>query len=144
MPEINLNRQFAEILTQHHVSISVGDEFIYTDLPSKTKFNARSIIECFGDFGHNIETAIQNNFINFASSSLHVLLLAFGKEDAEIANQIDIEEWRIGDKTWTVYLGNLIPETNNKNPDIRPPAQFFNAIKTGIYAQNLKDELHWF
>jgi hypothetical protein len=167
MPEVVLNEKLAEILTQHGVEITVDDEFIYTDLPSKVKLKARAIfteingcissqmdvtvipdtgemiMESFGDFGKDIESATTNNLANFCMGSLHPLLAAFGSENHEILDQITIEEWEIAGKVWIAYIGNLVPKTNNTN-HVKPPEYFYNAIETSIRAQSLGNNLHWF
>ena len=158
----------AEVLVNHNISVTADDEFIYADLPSKIKLKARAtynevgdqilsrldvmvmseegqkIIECFGDWGPNLETALNNNFYNFSSGVLHPLLAAFGCVDLEILEQITCEEWKIEDDVWMAFIGNLIPKTNSANSGIAPPEYFFNAIQSSIRSQALNNKLHWF
>ena len=169
MAEVILNQNLAEVLIRHGIDTTVDDEFIYANLPSRIKLKARAvyteingyissqldvmviapdgemILESFGDFGKDVESAISNNLTNFNISSLHPLLAAFGADNQEIIDQITIEEWEISNKKWIAYIGNLIPKTNSKDfADLRPPEHFFNAITTGIVSQTLNNNLHWF
>jgi len=168
MPEVDLNSKLAELLTNHGVKITVKEEFIDAHLPFPVKFKARAtyqelngyissqldvtaissdgtkIFESFGDFGNDIDAAINRNLVNFSMSDLHVLLAAFGVNGEDILEQITIENWEINNMQWIAYIGNLVPKTNISVQDLRPPAEFFNAITTGIFSQPLYNSLHWF
>jgi len=50
MPEIDLNTQLTELLINHKVKVWRDNEFIYTDLPSKAKFKARSVYAEVSDY----------------------------------------------------------------------------------------------
>ena len=43
MLEIDLNKQFADLLKHHEISVEINDEYINTDLPDNVKFKARSV-----------------------------------------------------------------------------------------------------
>ena len=168
MPEINLNGSFAEIFTNHGIGVAADDEFIFPTLPSKIKIKAKAnyeelngtissrldvmiitekgekIIECFGDWGSDVDAAIRNNLLSFKMGILHPLLATFGDSRPETLEQITLEEWEINGREWTIYMGNTVPKTDSKDPLIRPPAQFFNAVESGIRSQKLKNNLHWF
>ena len=168
MTEVNLNSQLAELLTNHGVKVTIEEEFIHAQLPFPVKFKARAIyqpindyissqldvmamtpdgekiLESFGDFGSDIEAAVNRNLSNFSISNLHVVLAAFGADDKDILAQITIENWEINGRKWTAYIGNLVPKTNSKEPGLRPPDEFFNAITTGILSKPLCNNLHWF
>lgn len=169
MLEIDLNPQFAELLTHHGISVDITDEFIKTDLPDNVKFRARTvyqeinknissrldvmartekgedIYESCGDYGTTIEEAVQNNFQNFSASSLHPLLAALGCIDPHTYDQITIEEWDINGKFWKAYIGNLVPKIlSDRHNTITPPSEFFDSFERGIKAQKLTNRLHWF
>jgi hypothetical protein len=166
MPEINLNQYLRETLTKHKVNVSFDDEFIYAQLPTPLKLKARAIyneingkissqldvmiitpdgekiIESFGDIADDVDTALERGLTYFNISDLHPILAAFGIEDPSVLHHLEIEEWEVDGKLWTVYLGNLIPKTNS--PHINPPDEFFNTVEKAIYKQKLTNQLHWF
>jgi len=150
MPDLTLNEHLAEILTKHGIDSITDNEFVYPTLPYSVKLKAQAIyqemnnyissqmdvmaiaeigekiIESFGDFGKDIESAISNNIHNFSSGTLHALLAAFGCRNPDVLDYITFEQWEIDGKVWEAYIGNLIPKTNAKNhAAIRPPEQFF-------------------
>lgn len=169
MLEMNLNPHLADLLKRHGVNISIDDQFIKTDLVDNVKFKARAvyhetdnsinsrldvmaltdkgeqIIECCGDYGKTIEEASNRNFQNFSSGSLHPLLAAFKCKDPHVIDQVTVEEWTINEKSWEVFIGNIVPKviTSSQN-SVAPPRQFFKSIEQGIHAQKLTNRLHWF
>lgn len=168
MTEIALNAELAELLTSHGINVAIGEEFITADLPFPVKFKARAtyqqinnyissqldvtvitpdgdkILESFGDFGNDVDAAITRNLNNFSMSDLHVFLAAFGAVSDDVLEQITVENWKINDRQWTAYIGNLVPKTNIPIPGLQPPDAFFNAITAGIYSKPLHNNLHWF
>ena len=169
MPEIDLNKKLSELLIAHGVDVSLDEDFVYANLPSVLRFKTRAIynevnnfissqldvkaipvdekmiVESFGDFGADLETAISRNLRNFCMSSLHTLLAAFVLEIEEITNQITIEEWQVNGQVWKAYIGNLTPKrTGNHTEVISPPNEFFNAMEGSIKEQNLNNKIHWF
>ncbi len=169
MLEVNLNPQFADLLKHHGINVDITEEFINTDLPDNVKFRARTvyqevneiissrldvmaktdkgeeIYESCGDYGATIEEAVNNNFQNFSSSSLHPLLAALGCIDPHTYDQITIEEWEISGKNWKVYIGNLVPKIlSDRQNTIAPPLEFFDSFESGIKSQQLTNRLHWF
>jgi hypothetical protein len=168
MPEINLNQNLVEILTEHGIESTSDNEFIYVNLSSRIKFKARAIyqkinnlissqldvmvvtdtgeciIESFGDWGKDLNTVINKNLLNFSMSSLHPILTAFGTTDIQTVQQVTIEEWEINGYNYTAYIGNLVPKTNSSNPNLKPPAEFFEAIVDGINSRAVNNEIHWF
>ena len=169
MTEINVNQSLAAILSNHHISFTLDNEFIYTAYPLKARFKAtahyfpvndyissrldvtvitddgETIIECFGDFGADVETAIKNNLKNFSLNSLHPLLASLGCDDQNILDQVALEEWEINGKRWVAYIGNISAKTNGENfTDIDPTNVFFDAFESGIKLQPMNNKLHWF
>lgn len=166
--EIVLNTKLASLLTNHGVNVRLGNEFVNTDLISSLKFKARAvyheidsgissrldimiltdngerIIECFGDYGTTVDDAINKNFQNFSLSTLHPILAAFGCHDQETLRQVEVEEWVVNERTWKVYIGNLIPKSIGAGEHFVPPAQFFQSIEQEIRSQALTNKLHWF
>ncbi|MBL0743680.1 DUF6348 family protein [Chryseolinea lacunae] len=167
MLEISQNENLASLLQHHGVGVHRDEEFVYTDLPRKTKFKTRivyreerqavnsqldilaipqqgeHIYESFGDVGTTLEDAVARNFQNFSRGSLHPLLAMSGSQDPHTLQQVETEEWKIGDTTWKAYLGSLTPKTNSKN-SVSPPKEFFQRIESGIRSQTLANRLHWF
>ncbi|MGC3944798.1 MAG: DUF6348 family protein [Chryseolinea sp.] len=165
--ELIVNEQLADLLRNHGLRVSVGDEFVSTDLSDDLKFKARvvyheingsissrldvmaatnrgeHIIECFGDFGSTLGDATTKNFRNFSLSSLHTILAAFGSRDHETLRQVEIEEWVLDGKTWKVYLGNLVPKTM-AGARYTPPPEFFQSVEQAVRRQKLPNRLHWF
>lgn len=165
--EIIVNSQLAGILKNHGVHVDVDNEFVNTNLDDGLKFKTRifyheingsissrldvmavtnsgeSIIENFGDFGLTVDEAINKNFQNFSLSSLHPILAAFGCPHKETLRQVEIEEWVVNERTWKVYIGNLVPKSMGGEQSV-PPPQFFQSIEHEIRAQKLINKLHWF
>jgi len=169
MSTIIVNTNLAELFISHEIAITQDEEFIYPDLPIPIKLKARSvyqevnsqissqldvlvitpdginIVESFGDFGADLDEAIRRNFQNFSISCFHTLLVAFGYDDQAVIESIDIEEWKIGEKKWTAYIGNISPKSTSELPDISAQTStFFSAIENGIRSQTLTNNYHWF
>lgn len=169
MTELNVNESLSHLLANHGLSVMLKDEFIEVQQPFKAKFKAtahhtpikniissrlditvvtedsETIIECFGDFGADVETAVNNNFRNFSSGSLHPLLAALGSRDEQTLHQVTEEEWKINGKRWTAYIGNISVKTNDENlTRTNSTDHFFEAIETGIKLQTLNNGLCWF
>lgn len=166
--EIIVNQQLAGLLQNHSVHVDVGNEFVNTNLSDNLKFKGRvvyheikggissrldvmavtgtgeRIVECFGDIGANVDEAINNNFQNFSSSTLHPILAAFGCQDQEALRQVEVEEWIVNERTWKVYIGKLVPKSIGAGEHFVPPAQFFQSIEQEIRSQTLTSKLHWF
>lgn len=166
--EIIVNPQLAGILKNHGVHVDVDNECVNTNLDDGLKFKTRilyheingcissrldvmvvtktgeRIIESFGDFGPTVDEAINKNFQNFSLSSLHPILAAFGSPHKETLRQVEIEEWVVNERTWKVYIGNLIPKSIGAGEHFDPPAQFFQSIEHEIRSQTLTNKLHWF
>jgi hypothetical protein len=166
--EIIVNSQLAGLLKNHGVHVNVDNEFVTTNLDDGLKFKARifyheingsissrldvmvvtetgeRIIESFGDFGPTVDEAMNKNFQNFSLSSLHPILAAFGCHGQETMRQVEIEEWVVSERTWKVYIGNLIPKSIGSIETVIPPAEFFQSIERGIRSQTLNNKLNWF
>lgn len=166
--EIIVNPHLAGLLKNHGVNVDVDNEFVNTNLADDLKFKTRlvyheinggissrldvmavtdtgeRIIECFGDFGATVEEAINKNFQNFSLSSLHPILAAFGCHDQETLRHVEVEEWVVNERTWKVYIGNLIPKSIGAGEHLVPPSQFFLSIEQEIRSQALTNKLHWF
>jgi hypothetical protein len=165
--EMIVNAQLADLLRNHGVHINVGSEFVTADLSGGLKFKTRviyheinsginsrldvmiltntgeRIIECFGDFGVTLDDAINKNFHNFSIGSLHPILAAFGSQGHETLRHVEIEEWVVNEKTWKVYIGNIVPKSMG-GKHYAPPSQFFESVEHTIRKQNLTNRFHWF
>jgi hypothetical protein len=166
--EIVVNTQLASLLTNHGVHVHLDNEFINTDLASNLNFKARAvyheindsitsrldvmiltasgekIVESFGDLGVTVDDAVNKNLQNFSLSSLHPILAAFGCHDKETLSKVEVEEWVVNERTWKVYIGNLVPKSIGAGEHFVPPAQFFQSIEQEIRSQALTNKLHWF
>jgi hypothetical protein len=166
--EIIVNSQLAGVLKNHGVHVDVDNEFVNTNLDDGLKFKTRifyheingsissrldvmavtnsgeRIIENFGDFGLTVDEAINKNFQNFSLSSLHPILAAFGCHEQETIRQIEIEEWVVNERTWSAYIGNLIPKSVGPIETVIPPAEFFQSIERGICSHVLEKQVNWF
>jgi|GEM_PF-6536547 len=169
MPEINLNKYLAEILTNHGISVKFDEDFIQAILSSEIKLKARAIyqeinetissqldvltiapngyeiLESFGDTGKDIETAITNNFNNFSSGTIHPLLSAFGYNGDEVDNYVTIENWEINNKKYIAHIGNITCKANKTtNSGVDPTVRFFNVFEEAVRSQTLSHQFHWF
>lgn len=95
--------------------------------------------ECFAGLGEGLQ-AFRDAFHNFMVNSLHVLLAAlWGANDPE---QVTTEQWRIGDKEFTAYIGNFgTRASEGTHPAI--PDGLFEAIERAVKKQALPGNYHW-
>lgn len=100
----------------------------------------RMLVESFAGWGPTRSDAVARALHNFAVNSLHVLLGAFYVDAEE--EQITVEEWRIGNASWTAYIGNFGTQSSAGQPPI--PEALFPAIEGELKALRLTDETHWF
>lgn len=103
----------------------------------------RLIEECFAGIGDD-ERAKADAFQNFCVNSFHVMLAAFWGTKND--DQITVEDWEIGGKHYTAYIGNFGRRCIDEPPP-EPPAQLFakweNAIKSEAALQTMQD-ISWF
>lgn len=98
------------------------------------------IEECFAGMGEG-ERGLKDALINFTLNSGHVLLGAlYGKNDHD---QITIENWNFGDKSYTAYIGNFGTRAS-AGVECRIPEGLFDAIQATILRESLTNDLHWF
>ncbi|GAA4311037.1 DUF6348 family protein [Mucilaginibacter gynuensis] len=167
MKEIILNDHLAKILRHHGINVNHDDDFIYTDLNIKLRAKSfyqpignyissqldvnvvttagETITESLGDIGVDLESAINKNFDNFGSGSLHVLLAAFGCKIPEVLYYAGVEDWNINGTIWKAYVGLLTPKMMGENTtDVNPANSFFAAFEAAVKSQSLNKNLHWF
>jgi len=100
----------------------------------------RIIQECFAgmDTGRSGFVDALNNFM---VNSLHVLLAAFWEIRDE--QQVLIEDWRVGGRPFTAYIGNFGRRaTAGVHVDV--PENLFDTLRHGICHENLSGDIHWF
>jgi hypothetical protein len=154
MEFINLNHRLKEILEAHGLPCTEHQDWL---VPNNTlplimmtwypRPDGQSgvlqidiYIECFAGFGTGDE-GVKNGIENFCRNSLHVILAAlWGINDQ---HQVDIEQWKIGNNSYTAYIGPFgTRATDGKHPGI--PEDAFRYIEYAI--KNSLDEkpANWF
>jgi hypothetical protein len=98
------------------------------------------IEECFAGVGEG-DAARYDALASFTINSFHVLLAAlWGKNDPD---QVTTEEWMVGGKRYTAYLGNFGTRGSEGVTACIPP-DLFAAIKAAIRREPLIGDIHWF
>jgi hypothetical protein len=98
------------------------------------------IEEAFAGVGQG-DTGLHDALVNFTVNSFHVLLAAFwGKNDPQ---QVTTEEWVVGGKGYTAYIGNFGTRCSD-GVAAQVPNDLFGAIEAAIKGEPLGEELHWF
>lgn len=97
------------------------------------------IYECFAGLGEGSE-GIADGISNFCTNSYHVLLSAFW--DRDDPEQVETEEWQIGESTYTAYAGNLGTRASKEGEAIIPE-ELFETIERAIKNQPLTNDVHW-
>jgi hypothetical protein len=98
------------------------------------------IDEAFAGLGDG-EQGLADALQNFVSSSLHVLLAGLWGIIEE--GQLDIEEWQIGDRSYSLYLGNYAIRSF-QTQEIDPPDQLFQIAEQMIRSEQPPSEISWY
>jgi hypothetical protein len=116
-----------------------GDQFGHLDvqvlLPDGSILN-----EAFAGLGDG-EQGLSDALQNFISSSLHVLLA--GLWGVEEEDQVAVEQWQIGGRSYTVYLGNYAIRSFQAQ-EIEPPDQLFDLVEQFIKAEQPPSDISWY
>jgi hypothetical protein len=158
MQPVDLKKYLYTLFESHQIPYQTSDEWIlpYGRLPAirATWFpkekqgifevevlleDERIINECFSGFTSG-EEGILNGLENFCINSFHVFLSAFW--DKHCSDQVEIEQWSIGDKHYNVYIGNCITRaTNAIQPNI--PSALFETIEKSMRESNFEFNTSW-
>lgn len=159
MESIDLLDKLSEIMEAHDVPFHTENEWVvpYGKLPAVRATwyprehngvlevdvlleDERIINECFAGIGAG-EKAINDAIQNFCVNSFHVFLAAFWQlNDSE---QVTTEEWKIGSKSYTAYVGNFGTRGSEEtSPEI--PENLFKTIEKIIQNEAIKDKVSWF
>lgn len=99
----------------------------------------RVIAECFAGFAEGTE-GCKNALEGFVRGDLHALLSAlWGHVEP---GQVEIEDWKIGTKTWKAHLGGYVVRQFNDVP-VDIPQSAFPAIERALRAESLGPGPHW-
>jgi hypothetical protein len=110
-----------------------------TQLNIKVETPSGHIYECFADVNEAEEEAVKNNLENFCRNSFHpIISCLYGYT----TNDISIEEWKVNDKQWKVYMGNYGVKVS-QGTQVAIPQDLFPAIEKFIHCLPLKEALHW-
>jgi len=95
--------------------------------------------ECFAGIGLG-KDGFLDALENFSVNSFHVMLAAFwSKNDPE---QVETEQWKIGDSTYTAYIGNFgTRATDGVHPGV--PKETFSHLENAIKSTDLREKTHW-
>lgn len=98
------------------------------------------IEECFAGIGSG-DVGLQDGLKNFTINSFHVLLAALWKQTD--ATQVSTEEWNIGEKRYTAYIGNF-GTRGSEGVTLEIPSDLFAKIEKLIKGAPLSEDIHWF
>ena len=159
MSTVKTTNFIAELFDQHGLECVIDNDWVFPngDLPavratwfpgelsgllSVETFVREGVLieECFAGMGQGGE-GIKDGLMNFIRNSFHVLLAAlFGKNDHD---QVSTENWNIGDKKYTAYIGNFgTRASEGVAPHI--PEGLFDSIEATIKRESLTNDIHWF
>jgi hypothetical protein len=100
----------------------------------------RVIMECFVGIGTG-QSGFADALSNFMRNSLHVLLSSlWGIEDDQ---QVLRENWEIGGRQFTAYIGNFGRRASG-GIDVEVPKGLFETIENRIRRECLSGDVHWF
>lgn len=99
-----------------------------------------TIEECFAGIGEGA-VGLHDALTNFTVNSFHVLLAALWNQNDEM--QVTTEEWNIGGRQYTAFIGNF--GTRGLEGVIADvPADLFARVERVIKLDSLMGDLHWF
>jgi hypothetical protein len=148
-----------DLLTRHGLECSTEQEWIVPDgqLPAiRAQWHPREtsgrldvhvllekgriIEECFAGIGTG-RTGFADALNNFMVNSLHVLLSSLWgiKDDEQVAS----ENWKIGGRQFTAYIGNF-GRRASEGVRVDVPKDLFETIQNRICHEDLPDDIHWF
>lgn len=97
------------------------------------------IEECFAGIGGGRQ-GLLDAFQNFAINSFHVLLAAIWQQSGP--DVVTAEQWTIGDRTFTAYIGNFATRAS-EGIDPCVPDELFPAIERTVKKAQLANDMHW-
>ena len=99
-----------------------------------------TIEERFAGIGED-EVGLNDALTNFTVNSFHVLLAALWNQNDK--TQVTTEDWSIGEKRYTAFIGNFGTRgSEGVTADI--PADLFSQVENVIKLDSLMGDLHWF
>ncbi len=99
-----------------------------------------TIEECFAGVGEGA-VGLRDALTNFTVNSFHVLLAAFWNQNDE--TQITTENWSIGGRQYTAFIGNF-GTRGSEGVTADVPADLFAQLESVIKLESLMGDLHWF
>ncbi|WP_157758068.1 DUF6348 family protein [Acinetobacter larvae] len=100
------------------------------------------MIECFAGIGESSDEAIPDALKNFCINSFHVFAVAFWGLKPD--DQVDVIQWQIQDKNYTVYLGAMGTRLINLDTFPELPNHWFEQLQAQIEQESDLDHLAWF
>ncbi len=98
------------------------------------------IEECFAGLGEGA-VGLHDALTNFTVNSFHVLLAALWNQNDE--TQVSTEDWSIGGRQYTAYIGNF-GTRGSEGVIADVPADLFAQVESVIKLDSLIGDLHWF
>jgi hypothetical protein len=99
-----------------------------------------TINECFAGIGEG-QAGLHDALTSFTINSFHVLLAALWDRNDE--TQVITEDWSIGGRQYTAFIGNFGTRSSEGIiADI--PADLFARLENVIKLESLTGDLHWF
>jgi hypothetical protein len=96
--------------------------------------------ESFAGSGAGV-SGLQNGMQNFMVNSLHVVLAGlWGVVDDQ---QVLVEEWCVGQKTYAAYIGNFGRRASVGTNEPALPASLFKVIEANLRREPLEYDSHW-
>jgi hypothetical protein len=102
-------------------------------------FDGRTIYELFVGTG---DDSMKSAFYSFIQGVFHVFLAAFwGRIESD---HVLLEEWRIVDKVFIAFVGNISTKIADDNDKPQLPTAFFLGVENAIKASTISESLAWF
>ena len=98
------------------------------------------MVESFAGLGESEQEKLKNAFSSFIHHDFTVLLLSIWNRDS---SSIIKEHWKIGDKSYEVYIGNQGVINYDKAYSLEVPKSYKEQVKTLISDESLDKAFHW-
>lgn len=99
------------------------------------------VVESFAGMGESGAERLKSAFSSFLHHTFPTLLVAVWGGTSELVKS---EVWRIGDETYTAYIGNYGVLNYDKEKELTLPQKYSERIKERISSEKMDKEMHWF
>ena len=99
------------------------------------------MVESFAGIGESDNEKLKSAFSSFVYHDFPTLLLSIWSKESD---EVLIEQWKIGEHNYRVYLGKKGIINYDKEKELTIPESYYSKIKTLISNEPLDKEMYWF